>query len=402
MGAFEFNALDAHGKQRKGVLEGDTPRQVRQLLRDKGWVPLNVEEIKQQQQNKSRGRLGGVSAKDLALFTRQIATLVNAGSPVEEALGAVSRQTEKARIKSLLLAVRARVMEGFSLAVALGDFPNIFPQLYRATVSAGEQSGFLSAVLERLADYTENRHAMTQNITMALIYPVILVVVSIAIVIGLITYVVPGVVGVFESSNQQLPLATRILIGISGIMQDYGIGIFVVVIGIAYIARRALKTEAVKFRFHRMIINWPIIGKIIRGVNAARFARTLSILNASGVPVLDALRISAQVVENLPMRKAVEEAAKNVREGGAIHRSLEVSGYFPPMTLHLIASGESSGRLEEMLERAAINQERELQATINALMALLAPMVVLGMGVVVLFIMGAIMLPILQMNQLIK
>ncbi|HHJ14156.1 MAG TPA: type II secretion system protein GspF [Gammaproteobacteria bacterium] len=414
MGAFEYVALDAGGKEKKGVLEGDTPRQIRQQLRDQGLTPLEVSEASQRVARKKGGAKGkaessstggrfgrGISATDLSLITRQLATLVRSGLPLEEALQAAAQQNEKPRLKSMLLAVRARVMEGHTLATGLADFPRVFPELYRTTVSAGEQSGHLDVVLERLADYTENRQQMQQKIQLALFYPAMLTLVAAFVVIGLMTYVVPQVVQVFDNIGQELPGLTRGLISVSDFMRDYGLFVLVVLAAGIGLANWVLRKEGPKRRFHKFLLRLPLIGRLERGVNAGRFARTFSIVTASGVPVLDGLRIAAEVMSNVPMREAVEEATRKVREGASISAALEKSGYFPPMTVHLIASGESSGKLEEMLERAAINQEREIETLISAVMGLFEPVLILVMGGVVLVIVLAILLPIFNLNQLV-
>ena len=405
MGAFEYTALDARGREKKGVLEGDAARQVRQQLREQGWVPLDVQEVIQREGSPRRGlRLlrRGISATDLALITRQLATLVRAGLPLEECLRAVSQQTDKARQKSMLLAVRSRVMEGHTLAAGLGDFPYIFPELYRTTVEAGEQSGHLEGVLERLADYTESRQQMTQKIKLAVFYPAMLTIVAVLVVGGLMTYVVPQVVQVFENIGQGLPPLTRMLIAVSDFLREYGllmiVAIVLLVIGFNYM----LRNPVLRRSFHRFRLRVPLVSKLERGLNSGRFARTFSILTASGVPVIEALRISAQVMSNVPMREAVGVAAARVREGAGIAAALEKSGYFPPMTVHLIASGEASGKLEEMLERAAINQEREIETLIAALMGLFEPLLILFMGAFVLVIVLAILLPIFDLNQLVQ
>lgn len=406
MGAFEYVALNKAGREQKGVIEGDSPRQIRSQLREKGLIPLNVEEVAQKEAKKSASSFGkmqrGISSTDLALFTRQLATLVQSGLPLDEATSTVARQTEKPRLKRLILGVRSMIVEGHTLADGLGKFPHVFPDLYRATVAAGEQSGFLDIVLERLADYTESRQQLQQRIQLALFYPLILTVMAVLVVTGLLTYVVPEVVKVFENTGQVLPLLTRIMIGASDFLRDYilllAIGLSLLGAGIASILRQPLP----KRQFHKLQLKLPLIGKLVRGVNTARFARTLSILTASGVNVLDALRISGQVVNNIPMREAIEEAANRVREGAALGKSLERSGYFPPITVNLISSGEVSGKLEEMLERASTNQERELETTIAMLMGMLEPMLILAMGGVVLIIVLAILLPIFDLNTLVK
>lgn len=404
MGAFEYVALDASGKEKKGVLEGDTARQVRQQLRDKGWMPVEVEATTERESGSRRRGVRlrrGVSSTDLALITRQLATLVRSGLPLEESLQAAAQQTEKARLKSMLLAVRSRVMEGHTLATGLGDFPHVFPELYRTTVSAGEQSGHLEVVLERLADYTESRQQMQQKIQLALFYPVLLTLVAIGVVVGLMTYVVPQVVQVFENIGQELPLLTRSLIAVSDFMRSYGLAILVLLaLAFAFVVW-LLRKPGPRRRYHAMLLRLPLIGRLERGINSGRFARTFSIVTASGVPVLEGLRIASEVMSNLPMREAVEEATRKVREGASIYAALEKSGHFPPMTVHLIASGEASGKLEQMLERAAVNQEREIETLISAVMGLFEPILILVMGALVLIIVLAILLPIFNLNQLV-
>ncbi len=404
MGAFEYSALNERGREKKGVLEGDNARQIRQQLREQGLTPLSVEEVAQRE---TRERSGfslqrGISATDLALITRQLATLVRAALPLEECLQTVARQSEQPRLKSMMLAVRSKVMEGHTLADGLSDFPHIFPELYRTTVSAGEQSGHLEVVLERLADYTEKRQQMRQKIMLALFYPVILTVVAILVTGALLTYVVPQVVQVFEGIGQELPWLTVALITISDFLRGYGLWLILLLALLVGVAISLLRREAMRFRWHRLLLRLPLIGRLGRGLNTARFARTFSILTASGVPVLEAMRLSAEVMGSLPMRGAVNDASHRVREGSGIARALEQSRYFPPMTLHLIASGEASGKLEEMLERAADNQERELETVIAMVMGMFEPILILVMGAVVLVIVLAILLPIFDLNQLVK
>jgi len=405
MPAFQYAALDEGGRTRKGLLEGDTPRQVRQLLRERGLTPLTVDEVAAQEQVRgSRGfRLGRkINAIELALVTRQLATLVDAGFPVEEALGAVARQAEKARLNSLLLAVRARVLEGHTLADALRDFPRVFPELYRATVAAGEQSGHLDVVFERLADYTEARQQMRQKVGLALFYPAMLTTVAILIVTGLLIYVVPQVVQVFVNTGQQLPALTRYLIATSGFLRQYGVLVLAGIVLAFTSFKYALRRPVFRRRWHTLLLRLPLLSRLNRGLNAARFARTFSILIASGVPVLEALRISAQVISNLPMRDAVEQAAVKVKEGASLSASLSGSGLFPLMTIQLIASGEASGRLETMLERAAQQQERETETLIAALLGIFEPVLILTMGLIVLIIVLAILLPIFDLNQMVR
>jgi general secretion pathway protein F len=319
--------------------------------------------------------------------------------PLEESLLAVSQQTDKPKVRNILLGVRSKVMEGYTLADSLGEYPNSFPELYRATVSASEQSGHLDAVLERLADYTENRQALRSRTLGALLYPVMLFVVCVAIVFFLLVSVVPKVVEVFRSSEAELPLLTQALIAGSDFARDFGLYLAIALGLGAWLFRRWLGIESNRRRWHDFLLQLPLVGKIVRGSNTARFARTLSTLTASSVPVLDALRISGEVVTNLPMNAAVADAAVRVREGAPIGKSLAKSRLFPPMMIHLISSGESSG---EMLERAAQHQERELDSLLQALVGLLGPLMIIVMGGLVLLIVLAMLMPIFELNQLVR
>jgi general secretion pathway protein F len=401
--AFEYTALDIAGKERKGILEGDTPRHIRQLLREQQLLPVAVAEVAQKEAKRQRSfsLSRRVSSADLALFTRQLATLVRAGLPLEESLLAVSQQTEKPRVQSIILGVRSRVMEGHTLANGFAEFPRIFPEIYRSTVSAGEQAGHLDNVLERLADYTEGRDQLRQKVLGAMLYPIVLSVLCFGIVSALLVYVVPQVVSVFEASKAKLPLITQLLILTSGFLRSWGVYLLIAAIVAVVGFRRWLRNPAARRRFHHLQLRLPMVGRLSRGFNTARFTRTFSILSASSVPVLEALRISGEVVTNLPMRDAVADAAARVREGAPIGRSLAASRLFPPMTIHLISSGESSGQLEAMLERAAISQERELDGLIAAMVGLLGPILIVVMGLFVMGIVFAMLLPIFQMNNLI-
>ena len=403
MGAYQYVALDEAGKEYKGILEGETPKAVRQTLRERKLFPVEVVETRIKE-NITLQKLvirKSVSALDLALFTRQLATLVRAGLPLDEALQAVSEQSEKARIKSVALGVKAKVLSGHTLAESLNDFRKVFPTVYRATVAAGEQSGRLDTILDRLAEYTESRHSLRQKVNHALIYPVVLTGLSLTIIVLMLVYVVPKVVGVFQTSGQSLPILTRSLIWFSDFLQNWWLGILGVLGILIFTIHRSLENEETKKRAHRWILKIPVLGKVSRGLNTARFTRTFSILNSSGVPVLESLRISASVVSNLPMRDAVEKATMRVREGSAIGHALHESGIFPAMSIHLISSGEASGALDSMLEKAATHQEKEMDSTLTTMLNLLEPILIIFMGLIVLAIVMAVLLPIFQINQLI-
>ena len=404
MGAFEFVALDKNGKESKGLLEGDTAKHVRQLLRERQLLPVKVSEVAQKESKRQTNFTlrRGLSASDLALLTRQLATLSQSGLPLEEALLAVSQQNENPRAQSILLGVRSRVMEGHSLADGLADFPQAFPELYRATVAAGEQSGHLDGVLERLAEFTESRQVLQQQVRNALIYPITLVVTAVLIISFMLAYVIPMVIGVFQNFDAELPVLTRAVIASSDFLRGYWHVTIGAIILITYGVKKLLTREGPRRNYHRTLLRLPVVGRLTRGINTARFTQTLSILAGSGVPILESLRIAAQVVENIPMREAVEEAALRIREGGMISRSLAASKLFPPMTTHLISSGEAGGRLEEMLARAAVNQEREVDGLISTLLGIMQPLLVIVMAFIVLLIVLAILLPIFEINNLIR
>lgn len=408
MAAFEYVVLDAKGREKKGVTEGETPRHVRQLLRNQGLMPLSITEAAIKDKKQSNEKIPtlsfqrGISSTDLALFTRQLATLLSASLPLEESLAAVGQQTETPRIKSMIFAIRAKVLEGHTLASGLSDFPKAFPELYIATVSAGEETGYLEDILERLADYTENRQLMRQKVSMAMLYPIILTIMAVIVVLGLMTYVVPQVVSVFDNINQELPALTVGMMATSDFLISNGIFLLIGLAAAIASFKTWLKNENNRYRYHQFILKVPLIGKLSRSMNTARFARTLSILSLSGVPILEALRIAGQVVSNLPMKQAVLTATDKVREGSTVSASLEQSGLFPPMTIRLISSGESSGKMEDMLERAAVQQERELESMISLILGIFEPVLILAMGIVVLIIVLAILLPIFELNQLVS
>ena len=407
MAGFEYQALDASGRTVKGVIEGDAERHVRAALRDKGLTPLRVDPIQtrgatandQQRGPKLRRRL---SSGELALLTRQFATLVGAGLTLEECLNVIVEQAESTRTRSIVAGVRGRLLEGQSLHRSMSTFPEAFPEIYRAMVDAGEQSGKLAEVLDRLADYTENREGLHQRVMLAFIYPALVTVVAVGVISLLLIYVVPQVTRVFANTGQTLPWATQALIAISDFMNAsiwyLLIGIVLAVLGV----NMAMRNPQTRLRWHRLILRMPVVGRLSRGVNAARFADTLGILTASGVPLLNALQSAIPVINNLPMRAAVEDAVRQVREGASLSRSLGQAKLFPPLVIHLIASGEASGRLDSMLQRAADAQSRELEGWVKTLTAMLEPVLILTMGLVVLFIVVAILLPIFEMNQLIK
>ncbi len=406
MPAFEYTALDAKGKETRGVLEGDTPKQIRQQLRDKKLTPLSVEETnnrknKSGSSKKNHQNIRGLKSGELAMLTRQIATLSMSGTPLEETLALVSQQSERQKVKSLVMGVRSRVLEGHTLADSLAEYPRIFPELYRATVSAGEQSGHLDGVLERLADYTEEQQESIAQVKKALIYPFALALSAILIIGVLMSSVVPKIVGVFTTQEIELPVATQILISVSDFFANYGLWLFLASVLAAITFSYAMRNEGFKYKVHIIALRIPLAGKLIRNFNCAQFARTLSILAASGVPVLQSLSIAAQVITNRPMRASVGTAAQQVREGRSLAKSLERTTYFPPMLIHMIASGEASGELDKMLERGALQQEREVNRLTSAFVGLLGPIIILLMGGLVFAIVVAMLFPMLKLNTLV-
>jgi general secretion pathway protein F len=408
MAAFSYAALDGDGKEKKGIMEADTSRQVRQLLREQGLAPLKVASAAKKATTsdtatstaKSLRQSASLKIGELATITRQLATLLQSAMPLEQSLIAIAQQTESSKIKGVILSVRARVTEGYSLADSMADFPKAFPKLYRATVAAGEHAGHLDLVLDRLADYSENAYQSRQKSQLALLYPIILFVMSIVIVAGLMAFVVPDVVEVFIGQGQQLPTLTRALIAVSDFVVDYGLLLLVLAVIMTTGVRYSLTKPDIKLRWDKALLSLPLIGKFSRGSNTARFASTLSILTSSGVPLVDAMRIAAEVVDNVFLQQALTTANQQVREGGNLHDALAVCGYFPPIMIHMIASGEASGQLDMMLERVANNQQRELDNLVATLVGIFEPAMLLFMGVAVLIIVVAILQPIFDLNQL--
>ncbi|MDF1780388.1 MAG: type II secretion system inner membrane protein GspF [Alcanivoracaceae bacterium] len=404
MPAFEYRSLDHRGKVRKGVLEADSARLVRQQLREKGWVPIEVGEASDKKQStnlmegmSSRGRL---KSAEQALITRQLATLIRSGLPIEHALSAVARQSGKDRVERIILAVRAKVLEGHSLANSLGEFPKAFPEMYRATVAAGESSGHLEQVLDQLAEYLETRHDTGRSITQAMVYPIFIILFSVLVISFLMTYVVPKMVEVFEGRGQTLPMLTQVMISVSHFFRDWMWLVLLIGVVGSVLFTRALREPAFRMRVHRKLATFPMIGTLLRAGESARLASTLGILGRSGVPLVEALGISEQVIGNLAIRDALKQAANRVREGGSLSKALERSGYFPPMLVQMIASGEASGDLDQMLTRAADYQERDLNNTVTTMVGLLGPLMLLLMAGIVVLVVLSVVLPMLDMNAI--
>ena len=403
MPAFEYLALDPNGRRRKGVVEGDSGRHVRQTLRDQGLSPLEVVATNQGTKTgieRFSFRLG-MSQLGLAMFTRQLATLIAAGLPIEEALSAVAQQTERRRVTSMIMTVRSRVLEGQSLASALAEFPSTFASMFRSTVASGEQSGHLDTILNNLATYKEQRFEARRNVEMALFYPILLLVVAFFIVGGLMVFVVPEIVRVFDNTDAELPFITSALIGLSSFVRAYFVWIALVIIAALFGVRWLLARPDIRQSWDRRTVRIPFIGRIVSGSNAARYASTLSILSSSGVPLVDAMTIASEVVSNEWMKLRLSDAVQRVTEGSSLRAALESTGSFPSMFLHMIASGESSGELDVMLAKVADYQQQELERIVTTLVRLFEPLMLLVMAAVVLLIVMAILLPILNMNTLV-
>lgn len=404
MSAFHYAAINKKGEKVKGVIEAESAKHARQILRDKELTPLHVAlahpKLKSALTLKFNTNHQSLSSKELVLITRQFATLLAAGLPLEEVITAVSEQTEKTKTKGLILSVRSKVLEGHSFANALHDFPAAFSHLYCATIAAGEKAGHLDIVLQRLADYVEQQYATKQKIQNALIYPIIMIIVSIGIVGFLLEYIVPRMIEVYSNVGQTLPAMTQLLISISNGIKSYGLYFLLLFIFLGFLFRRKIKkSNEFREKVHEFILRIPIIGAATKTINTARFARTFGILSSAGVSILEAMNISSSLISNLTIRRAVTLATQHVKEGATIHLALKQTTYFSPMSIHLIASGETSGQLENMLERAANNQENEISRFIETCLSLFEPAIILLMGGIVLFIVLAVLLPIFQLDQ---
>ncbi|UTW44235.1 type II secretion system inner membrane protein GspF [bacterium SCSIO 12696] len=400
MPTFDFQAMDSSGRRQRGVLEADSLRSARQVLRDRQLIPLSVDETRQRPTNSffSGHR---ISTSDLSLATRQLATLLQAGLPIEECLSATANQTEQHSVRRVLTAIRTLVREGHTLAGSMQQFPRAFPALFCATVSAGEKSGNLDAVLNRLADYTEAQLEFRQKIQLAMLYPVLLLTLSLAIVVGLMVYVVPDIIDTISDAGQQLPLITEILVTVSNFLSQQGGWLLTGVLLLILLLRAILQRPSIRLQWHKKILTMPFVKKFSRGGNSARYISTLAILTNSGIPLVESMNIAQSVVNNRAFQRALEQANKLVREGTSLNRALSQSGYFPPMMLHLIASGEASGELPTLLEKAATAQEKELQRIVATLVGFLEPVTLVVMGGFILAIVLAVMLPILNLNQIV-
>ncbi len=407
MAAFSYNALDAAGKTTTGMIEADSARLARTQLREKGLFVVELNALSDTSARNGSRNINlpfrkRIPLSEVSLMLRQLATLLEAGLPLEQALAVLIEQGGNPAMRQVIAALRSEVLAGSTLARAMEKHRSTFPEIHRALINAGEASGELATVMDKLASYSEAQQALKQKIALAMVYPAIVITVATLVVGGLLLFVVPPVVEVFQQTRQELPILTRVLIALSDFLSAtwlYWIAFFVVG---GFIGRSALRQEALRFQLHLKLLRLPIVGKLIRGSNTARMASTLSILVGSGVGLLTALNAACGVVSNLPMRRALEDTALKVREGVTLSRALAASGLFPPVLVHLIASGEQSGRLDTMLDRVARQQSQEVSGFTTALTSILEPVLILFMGAVVLLIVLAILLPIIQMNQMVK
>jgi len=407
MAAFDYVAVDQLGQQQRGVLQGDSARQVRQRLREQSLLPVTVEPVSHQRKSGIQSSTGeirlrrGFSSAEQALIMRQLATLLRSGQPLSDALLALTKGEQPARIRSVLAAVRAHVLEGQSLAAAMAAFPRHFPELVTASISAGERAGRLNEVMSRLADHAQQREKVGRSAMLALLYPVLLAVLSIAVVAGLVTYVVPRVVQVFSTYDQQLPWPTEFLIAISDILRGHGLWLLLGLSGLLVLITMLYRQPGRRLRWQTAWLKLPLLGRLLRASEAARFTRTLAILLGSAVPMVDALRVAARVVATAPVREAVLQAARQVREGKSLAKSLQGGDWLPAVALQLIDSGEQSGDLAFLLDQTAEIQEQELDSVVAVITSLAQPVLILMVGLMVLFIVLAIMLPILDLNTLV-
>lgn len=406
MAAFRFEAFNQQGKTSQGVVDADSLRLARVRLRDMGLIPIKVdplsEQVDRQKSSVPLFKRSRVSNYDQSQVTRQLSTLLNAGLNVEQSLAAIAEQIEKTELREILLNIRADVMAGNSLSHAMGNYPDVFSEVYCAIVNAGEQSGELPNILDRLASYTESKQQLTQKVIAALVYPILVTLTSILVVGGLLIYVVPQIVTVFEQSKQSLSFLTVAMIFVSDVLRATWIYLILAIASGLYFFNKSLKNDRLRSKFHLSLLKIPLLGSLILSVNTARFAKTLSILVGSGVPIILALNAASKATAFLPMREAIQEAIKSVKDGGALSSSLKSSKLFPPILIHLIANAEQTGNLDKMLDSAASQQENEVNNKITILTSILEPALIIVMGVMVMAIVLAVMLPIIQINQIIR
>ncbi len=410
MEAYEYISLDASGKQQKGIIQADNEKQARQQLRNRDLVPIQVSQVIERQQDgpafnsasDQRTQRLNLKKTELPLLIRQLATLVQAGLPIDDALKTLVEQSESKSSERILSTIHAKVLEGQSLATAMRIFPRAFDELVATSIEAGEQSGQLEPVLLQLADYLETRDEMGKQSMTALIYPIVLMITAVVVVAGLMIYIVPKVIQVFESTQVQLPLMTRVLISMSHFLASYGVYLLVL-LGLLLVAFLMLRNyPPFQLGWHQFMLKLPGIGRLVRVSQAARFTRTLGILTQSAVPIVSALSLAKQVVNNRVIYAACEHTASAVREGSSLAQAMKSTDQFPPLSVKLVHSGEQSGQLSQMLVRAAVVQEKDVENKIKTLIGAIQPLAILFVGLMVLFIVLAMLLPIFQINTIIQ
>ena len=405
MAKYQFTALDSQGKKQRGSLESESAKAARHQLRQRALTPLTLTEKRASLFVNVRFFSWGAQrlrGAELALITRQLASLVGSGLPLEESILAISEQAERSFIKKLLSAIRCRILEGQSLMQALQDYPAVFPKVYIAAVQAGENSGHLDLILEELANYLEEQQAIRQKIQQALIYPCVVTGISLLIVIFLLTFVVPRMIGVFTSMHQALPMLTVVLLSISQFFQNQGLYCLLFLLCLGAALNYVIKKPEVRISLDRNVLKMPILGKLIILLETGRFSQTLAMLLEAGVPLLEAMRIARGLIQNNALSQAIHQTMTQIREGSSLGQAFKRMGYFPPMSLHLVSSGEGSSQLSSMLRRVAKNHASEVSRAIDLSLTLFEPMMILLMGGVVLFIVLAVLLPIFSMDQMVS
>ncbi|GBD38292.1 Type II secretion system protein F [bacterium HR37] len=401
MPVYKYKAINEKGKTLQGIIDAESPKAATEKLKRQGIFLSSLKEVKEEK-TKRFFLLRGISISELAVTTRQFSTLISAGLPLEASLVALSEQTDDPRLKQVLTQVKDRISEGSSLTNALKEHKNIFSDLYINMVKAGEASGTLDVVLLRLADFLEKQAALYSRIKSALIYPLFMFLIGSGVLFFMMTYVIPKIARIFEESGKALPLITVILIEISTFLSENPLTILFVLTGIAFMLYRFSKTRRGKAIIDRLVLRLPIFGKIARMVIISRFTRTLGTLLGSGIPLLEALEISEAILGNSVYIEKLRSIRENVREGTSLARPLRESGIFPPLMTRMITVGEQTGELEEMLVKVADIYDMQIETSVSTLTSLLEPIMILVMGVVVGFIVFAILLPIFDLTSTIK
>ena len=394
MNSYQYNAVTSSGTISAGILDAESEQQARHMLRNQNLSPITIKIVSKTKTYKVK-----ISTQDLAIFTRQLATLLAAGVQISESLQGIIAQNKKH--VALITHIHNKILSGHTLSQAMDTASQAFSKLYRATVAAGEQTGHLDLVLEKLADYTEKQQQIKNKIRQALIYPALMISVSILILSFLLTFVVPKIIDVFLDSGQSLPLMTQVLVICSNILQHNSLIILLICIFFSIVIHKSLKNLKIKYHWDKSLLHIPIIKNLIKFSNIARYIHTFSILSTAGVSVLEAMQIALQVINNIVINNALQHAATRIHDGININSALQESGFFDSMVIHLIASGEKSGQLAAMMERAASYLDNSVTQAIDIILTMLEPLIILLMGGVVLFIVLATLLPIFSMEQLV-